>query len=727
MTNNLIVTILASSVMASFAGIVLYFTRPLINRYCSKRLQYYIWLIMAIRLLMPFGVSIPVRNDLFSQSAAESEVVSNYEMGEIDISAGVENIQEYAELSKVPKIPQMPQMPNITLTPYDICLGIIFGVAIILLVGRVTVYLKFKRLLMLGAKPVNDDIILDQFDFIKEKMGINRAVRLLVHDVIGSPMLIGIIRPTIVLPSVLLDSDAKVNLGYVFFHELTHYKNKDIIYKWLLQCVMCFHWFNPLAYLICSECNRLCELCCDEAVTQKLSHSEKRTYGDTLLRSMELADAYAYPTVALTLAENAKLLKERLGEIVNNTRKSRVATALSVMFACVIIFSTLITGVYAATPLLQDTATVKDYTASSDANSSKIFNIDLLSLESSTNGLVFINLGKRTLTKGQRLLAEVNWEGGGALMLLYSKEKFEAASVNKLIENGSLQLDISDKTDLRINMVSSNPTLNFAMNKKGYIGWINEIPDSGEHYFYLIGLNEAAIKNVKGFIDPEHNLKAGDKLPAKTKWSGSLGEVEKNGAIEVNADSYTGDKINYEFIAKKGDSKTISLDSYLVGSYEIVFATDDRTVIKAIPAFSKSENVTLDNLPEGRVSMRLIGYNVSGSLVVKPTQVLLVAQESGIICEGGIAAGLTGPATSGSLTVNKGNKIKVSLVEDLSGLGLVKEPIEVTVIIDDQSVVLSNTDREKTIIANKSGTITAKIKNSNMQLVNYKFKLSIGE
>ncbi len=779
MTNNLIVTIFALSVMVSLAGVALYFAKPLINRYCSKRLQYYIWLILAIRLLIPLGVSIPVPSNLFSQSTSKNEVISNYEINDIDAyykaeiedisgitssntTASDENIPVYVELSK---------MPNLTLTTYDICLGVIFGVAIILLIGRVTVYLKFRRLLMHNAKPIEDDIMLDQFDFIKEKMGIKRKINLLFHDAIGSPMLIGILHPAIVLPTALVNSSAQVNIDYVFLHELMHFKNRDIIYKWLLQCVLCFHWFNPLAYLICSECNRLCELSCDEAVTQRLSHNEKRAYGDTLLRSMELADAYAYPAVALTLAENAKLIKERLGEIMKKTKKSRCAATLSVILASVIIFSTMITGVYAAPPMEHDAVIVKDYPVSTtvsalpnataipiEANPSKIINIDIKNPQPETNGLVFIDLGKRTLTQGQQLLAEVYWEGNGTLMFLYTKEKLDAPSVKKLIENGLLPFvssnshDISDTTNLKINLVNdSNLKLNFALDKSGFIGWLNDIPDSGEHNFYIIGLANAAIKNINGFISPNHNLTAGDKLHPITKWSSitqstptTQSSVISEGSVAPNL---TG--LGAPFVAIKGANVTIKLiedlwgmgldkdkiklkiligDSDAVTRREISLSNKDREFsFTALQSATHWVKIVNENMQSVNYKFEILTPALSSPGVSSQQTKQNIQKSNNIICEGGIAANLTGPASSNQLTVNKGDKITISLAEDLSGWGLVKESIKVTIIIDGQSVVLSNTDREKTIVANNGGTFTVKIKNSNMQLVNYKFNLTINK
>lgn len=47
------------------------------------------------------------------------------------------------------------------------------------------------------------------------------------------------------------------------------------------------HWFNPLLYRIRKQINSDCEFSCDEAVIAGLDCMERRSYGDTLLNSID--------------------------------------------------------------------------------------------------------------------------------------------------------------------------------------------------------------------------------------------------------------------------------------------------------------------------------------------------------------------------------------------------------------------------------------------------------
>ena len=73
----------------------------------------------------------------------------------------------------------------------------------------------------------------------------------------------------------------------VFLHELTHYKRKDLLIKWLSLFVNAVHWFNPLAYLLCANVSEACEVSCDMEVTKNMSDEEQKVYMKTILDLVE--------------------------------------------------------------------------------------------------------------------------------------------------------------------------------------------------------------------------------------------------------------------------------------------------------------------------------------------------------------------------------------------------------------------------------------------------------
>ncbi len=179
----------------------------------------------------------------------------------------------------------------------------------------------------------------------EEKLNIKTRVEISCNPLIASPMLISFFRPRIILPVGELEDK---ELSYIFVHELIHYKQRDMFYKWLIQIVVCVHWFNPFVYLLEKEVNKSCELSCDEKVISVLDDTARREYGDILISFLKSNNLYKSSLASVTLTEGAEQLKERLGAIMKFRKKSKVIIAITAIFtvaACVCFF---VTGAYAA-------------------------------------------------------------------------------------------------------------------------------------------------------------------------------------------------------------------------------------------------------------------------------------------------------------------------------------------------------------------------------------------
>lgn len=127
---------------------------------------------------------------------------------------------------------------------------------------------------------------------------IKKRLPIYTNPLITSPMLVGFCTPFLVLPDMHLE---ETDLYYIFVHELTHYKRRDILYKWAVQIVICLHWFNPFVYCMRKKLDKDCELSCDEMVIRAQGAPEKRAYGDTLLHAVRKNSSYTNSIVSVTL------------------------------------------------------------------------------------------------------------------------------------------------------------------------------------------------------------------------------------------------------------------------------------------------------------------------------------------------------------------------------------------------------------------------------------------
>lgn len=357
--NLLFQTVLSMSV----SGALLITGVLLINRYlrgkCSRRWQYYIWLLVIARLLIPFGPEASLMGHVspaMKQAVAESGVFSGLEKQEKETwkaiapaqgePAAVDALQgESAAISSLQGRESDGLIQNRTV-PAKSPIGLIWLTAALgILIRKIVMYRRFIRHVTAGAKPVSDRFLLDRLSGAQRQVGVGKTVALLVNPMVSSPMLIGFRRPCIVLPSTDI---SEKEFRYIMTHELVHEKRRDFLYKWLVQFVVCLHWFNPLVYVMSREISKACEFSCDEAVLEILGFEHAADYGKTLLDAMAAVGRYKEPLTAVSLSVNKRILKERLGAIMNDrvkTRKMRIMTAgLTVCMALGVFF----VGIYPA-------------------------------------------------------------------------------------------------------------------------------------------------------------------------------------------------------------------------------------------------------------------------------------------------------------------------------------------------------------------------------------------
>ena len=112
---------------------------------------------------------------------------------------------------------------------------------------------------------------------VRISIRIDNTIRLCDH--IGSPFILGIIRPQIYLPSDLNPETAALVLA----HEQAHLKRRDHWWKPLGFALLSVYWFNPVLWLAYILLCRDIELACDEKVVKDFDPVSKKAYSMALL------------------------------------------------------------------------------------------------------------------------------------------------------------------------------------------------------------------------------------------------------------------------------------------------------------------------------------------------------------------------------------------------------------------------------------------------------------
>lgn len=328
--NEMLKLILSLSLSGSILAVLIFAVKPFTKQRIPKSIQYYIWLVVLLRLLLPFSFETSLMNKVFSDNRMPVITSTQVEVQTINSNNknySWPNVKENVVKGVYNGDSDHSRYFRDLFNQYVLYLWLV-GVIIVLAINLIG-YIRFLKHIKIANKPATEE---EKNMLITLLKGRN-DVELIRNHLVSTPMLIGILRPRIIIPDIEYD---KKQLKYILLHEITHLRRFDIVVKWLTMLATSIHWFNPLMHFINKEINHACELACDEAVIKNLNPAEKQAYGDTLI---SLVAEYQYPSGVLqvTMCEEKKSLKERLLAIMKHSKKSKFITISSIMLVIIVI------------------------------------------------------------------------------------------------------------------------------------------------------------------------------------------------------------------------------------------------------------------------------------------------------------------------------------------------------------------------------------------------------
>ncbi len=261
---ELMKTLIFLNIQGSALVVLLILLKYVICKIFSGKWQRNLWIFAAVMFLIPVWKVVPEN--------AAPPIILPYYSEEIDVDDSEvvmpENTKEAIVIPDV-DIASSKSVVNIYMVIW--CAGIITFLTLNV-VGYITFLIRKRKV----STSVADEIFIN----ILQSMGIKQKIKLRQCKNIDSPMLTGVFFPVVYMPEKeLIDSE----LLYVYSHELTHYKHKDLPVKWFACIVNAINWFNPLMYIVMKNLNEACEIYCDEIVTQNMNEECKKTYMNTIL------------------------------------------------------------------------------------------------------------------------------------------------------------------------------------------------------------------------------------------------------------------------------------------------------------------------------------------------------------------------------------------------------------------------------------------------------------
>ncbi len=331
-------TLITLTLSGSALALVLSLLNVILGRKISKTVYYYAWLLVLLRFLLPLPGLVPVGS---RDEAPAASVQAAMREKPLPVSAPVSGSGGYEDFWRgvsaqeqhtgTPAVQHT--MPKLRVSWKDpkLWLSIWAAGAAVCFLSYTVSYFRFTRRLRLDVLPPRkrDLMVYQAIPGHKPVLWRCRAVR--------TPMMLGILRPRILLPEREYEDEVLRN---ILRHELMHYRRKDTLYKWFSVLVYSAQWFNPLILLIRTELNRACELSCDEMLLHRMDRQARQSYGETLL-SMAANASLPAGIVATTFATEKKTLKERLVQIMdyklNRNRILASCLAVLVLISCAVL------------------------------------------------------------------------------------------------------------------------------------------------------------------------------------------------------------------------------------------------------------------------------------------------------------------------------------------------------------------------------------------------------
>lgn len=311
--------------------------RRLFRRTISRRMQYTLWALVLVRLLVPLNVGTLAHNVLSAAEPVQTAVEKRLETPVLYMQDGTERhpaqLLSGEESQGDPQSPPSDAAQSAPADEYSIVTPTYRAVAL----SEALTYVWYAGMLIVGAW------------FLFTNLRFARALRkartpysvegcrypVYLVSALPSPCLFGVLRPAIYLNNAAAASPEL--LRFVLAHEQTHARHLDPLWSLLRGLCLTVYWFDPLVWLAAVLSREDGELACDEGTLRALGADERTAYGKALLSLVPVCTKPQNPLLgATTMTGGKKSLKERVTRIAENRQAKTAAVFVAVALAALV-------------------------------------------------------------------------------------------------------------------------------------------------------------------------------------------------------------------------------------------------------------------------------------------------------------------------------------------------------------------------------------------------------
>ncbi|MGL6104954.1 M56 family metallopeptidase [Romboutsia sp.] len=305
--------ILQASFYGSIVAVVIILSKTIIKDSINAKYHYLIWLLLVVKLIIPFGPQsdMSLFNKIPVNSVYETNIsYKNIENSTMEVKPSEKEVQQVSNTDTT----VISKSSNTNkINPY------IPIVWMIVTINTLAVFISSYYLIHRTFKKENQSVDENKYEILKNcknKMGVKSDIKLMINDSVKTPSLLGIIKPKILIPQSMINLSDK-ELEYIFLHEISHHKRKDILINYILIILQSIHWFNPIIWYSFKKMREDMEIATDEMVLKTINEEEHKEYGKAILTVLERIKSSKNTIGVIGMIDDKKTIKKRIRRIKN--------------------------------------------------------------------------------------------------------------------------------------------------------------------------------------------------------------------------------------------------------------------------------------------------------------------------------------------------------------------------------------------------------------------------
>lgn len=336
----------ASSILIVFILLI----KKAFNRVLSPKWHYYIWVLLILRLILPFTPesSLSALNLFYITAEHFGINADNTALSAADTAADIDTIntpfQDQTVMNEntdypdkytgntINGIPDTALVTNNSDEPEHISvmaagsyLWLTGMLLLILYTGYINILFALdvkKNYKLLRNTRING--ILNECKYI---LRIRRNILLYTTAKNRTPSLYAAFHTKILVSESHLENLSDQEIKCILLHELSHYRRKDITVNWVLTLLQIVYFFNPLIWFAFKKVHEDCEISCDALALKYLKEEEYQCYGSTVIKLIKLFSESNFIPATAGLWKRKSNYKRRI-LMISKYKKSRWPSTL---------------------------------------------------------------------------------------------------------------------------------------------------------------------------------------------------------------------------------------------------------------------------------------------------------------------------------------------------------------------------------------------------------------